>query len=110
MIEYYERLKKNRELFERAEKIASEIKKKAKGIFEDAEVYITGSYARGEHTLSSDLDILIVSERIPEKFSFEFYRDAVIKLTDDPRVNIHLVNRRKFAELKKLYSPLIPVW
>jgi predicted nucleotidyltransferase len=106
---YYRKLEKNKEFFSRINDIAKEIEKKAKEIFEDAEVYITGSYARGEHTLSSDLDILIVSEEIPEKFTFEWYRDVIFRLTDDLRVNVHLLNRRKLSKLKKLYSPMIPV-
>ncbi|WP_307772164.1 MULTISPECIES: nucleotidyltransferase domain-containing protein [Archaeoglobus] len=43
------------------------MKEKARKILGDCEVFIVGSFARGEHTLSSDLDILIVSSKIPEK-------------------------------------------
>lgn len=101
--------RKNREFFEKANEIALEIKDKAKKIFGDCKVYITGSYARGEHTLSSDLDILIVSERVPEKMSFEYYKGVVKELTDDYRINIHILGKKKFEELRGLYEPLIPV-
>ncbi|ADC65578.1 DNA polymerase beta domain protein region [Ferroglobus placidus DSM 10642] len=106
---YFEVLKKNRELFEKADEIAREVKERAKKLFDDCEVYIVGSYAKKEFTLSSDLDILIVSSKIPEKFSFEWYSEIVKSLTDDNRINIHLVSRKKFDNLKSLYRPRIPV-
>ncbi len=69
--------------------IAAEVKERAEKILGNCEVFIVGSYARGEYTLSSDLDILIVSDRIPERFSFKWYVELVRSLTDDERVNIH---------------------
>ena len=107
--EYYEILEKNREFFEKAFKIAKDISEKAKKMFEDCEVFIIGSFARGEHKLSSDLDILIVLDKIPDKIDFEFYSRIVKTLTDDPRVNIHLLNKRRFKEVDKIYSPRIKV-
>ena len=106
---YFDLLKKNREVFEKAEEIAESVKKKAKEIFGDCEVYLIGSYVRGDFTLSSDLDILIISDKIPEKFDFDWYSNVVKKLTNDDRVNVHLVNRKKFAEVEKLYRPRLPV-
>jgi len=108
-LEYYALLEKNREFFEQALDIASKIKDKARKIFGECEVYITGSYARRSYTLSSDLDVLIVSSTIPEKLSFEWYSDVVKKLTDDYRINIHLLNKRRFKETRRVYHPLIPV-
>ena len=67
---YYEMLDKNVEFFRNAFRLAKEVKERARKIFDDCEVFIVGSFARGEHTLSSDLDVLIVSEKIPEKFDF----------------------------------------
>lgn len=106
--EYYKILKKNRELFDRAFEIAAKIKSRAEKIFR-CEVYIVGSFAKNNHTLSSDLDILIVSDEIPEKLEFEWYSKIVKTLTDDTRVNIHLWNRKKFREVEKLYRPRIPI-
>ncbi len=107
--EYYEILEKNKEFFDRAFEIAEQIAKKARELFDDCEVYIVGSFARGEHTLSSDLDILIVSKEIPKKIEFEWFSRIVKTLTDDPRVNIHLVNREKFGDVEKMYSPRIKI-
>ncbi len=110
MIEdYYKILDKNKELFENAHEIAKEIAIKARRLFKDCKVYITGSFARKEHKLSSDLDILIVSNEIPKKIEFRWYCNIVKALTEDPRVNIHLVNKEKFKELERLYSPRIEI-
>lgn len=98
MIDYYRKLKENEKFFERAFEIAREVKKKAKEIFDDCEVFIVGSFARKEHTLSSDLDLLLVSSKIPKKLSFDEYCRIVRLLSDDERINIHLLNREKFEE------------
>ena len=107
--EYYEMLEKNEELFRRAKDVAREIKERASKIFGDCEVYLVGSYARGDYTLSSDLDVLVVSNKIPEKIDFEWYCDIVRRLTDDDRINIHLMNRGKFKEVQGFYSPRLPI-
>lgn len=57
---------------------------------------MVGSYAKGTYTLPSDLDILVVSDNIPEKLNFEWYKNTVKELTDDYRINIHLLNKKKF--------------
>ena len=75
----------------------------------DCEVYIVGSFARKTYTLSSDLDILIVSSEIPEKINFEWYVQIVKSLTEDLRINIHLLNRGKLEKYQKMYSPMIKV-
>jgi len=106
MRRYFEILQRNEEFFKRAEDIAREIKRRAIRILGSCEIYIVGSYARREHTLSSDLDILIVSDAIPERYSFEWYVSMVRNLTDDPRVNIHLLNPKKLRELEALYRPM----
>ena len=106
MRRYFEMLRRNEELFRRAEEVARRVKERAVEMFGECRVYIVGSYARGEHTLSSDLDILIVSDSIPERYSFEWYKSVVWKLTDDPRVNVHLLNPRKLREMEALYRPM----
>jgi len=106
MKRYFEILRRNEEFFRRAEDIAEEIKRRASKVLGDCEVYIVGSYARGEHTLSSDLDVLIISDAIPERYSFEWYVSVVRNLTDDPRVNVHLLNPKRLRELEALYRPM----
>ena len=107
--EYYDILEKNKEFFDRSFEIAGQIAKKAREIFDDCEVYIAGSFAREEHKLSSDLDILIESRDIPKKIEFEWFSKVAKTLTDDHRVNIYLINREKFREVEKMCSPRIRI-
>ncbi len=109
MEEYFKLLEENEKIFKEALNIAKNIAVKARELFEDCEVYIVGSFARKEYTLSSDLDILIVSNTIPEKIDFEWYYRIVKNLVDDYRINIHLLNKEKFRKLRKSYSPMIKV-
>ncbi len=109
LMEYFRLLEKNRKFFDNAMITARQVERRAKKIFDDCQVFIVGSFAEGRHKLSSDLDILIISQKIPEKFSFEWYCNIVKRLSDDNRVNIHLVNKRKFKEVKRLYWPRIEV-
>jgi len=109
MIEYYRKLKENEKFFAKAFEIAEGIKRKAEKLFGDCEVFIVGSFARGEHRLNSDLDLLIVSTKIPSKLNFEDYCKFVKALTEDDRINIHLLNRERFEEMKRFYEPMIRV-
>ncbi|MDK2795724.1 MAG: uncharacterized protein PWQ58_923 [Archaeoglobaceae archaeon] len=108
-LDYYRRLRKNEEFFAKAYEIAKEIKKRAKEVFGDCDVFIVGSFAQGEHTLSSDLDLLIVSSKIPSRLKFEEYSKFVKLLTNDDRVNIHLLSKESFEEVKKFYEPRIEI-
>ena len=107
--EYFRILDESEEFFERALEVARRIAERAEGLFGDCEVYVVGSFARGVHTLSSDLDVLIVSDGIPDRVDFEWYYDVVKALTSDHRVNVHLLSRRKFRERKRMYAPMIRV-
>lgn len=44
-----------------------EISRVVVDIAPDARIYVVGSVARGDHTASSDVDILVVSQSIPER-------------------------------------------
>ncbi|MEG9194922.1 MAG: nucleotidyltransferase domain-containing protein [Archaeoglobales archaeon] len=109
MMKYYEMLKKNGDFFAKAFDIARDVKKRARELFRECEVFIVGSFARGDHKLSSDLDILIVSDSIPERLRFEEYCEIVKKIAEDPRINIHLLSRSKFHEYESLYRERIEV-
>ena len=67
---------KSKEIFEELKKLAEKIKKDFK-----AEVYLFGSFAKGEITEASDIDLLIIGnfkEKMPERIS------EILKLTDLP--------------------------
>ncbi|HDI74537.1 MAG TPA: nucleotidyltransferase domain-containing protein, partial [Thermoprotei archaeon] len=50
-----------------------------------------------------------VSNSIPEKIDFEWYCKIVKALTDDYRINIHLLSKKRLKEYEKIYSPMIKV-
>jgi len=54
-------LKRSPKLYETREKVLEILAKLAEEL--DATVYLFGSYARGDHLLDSDVDVLVVSER-----------------------------------------------
>ncbi|MEM5820891.1 MAG: nucleotidyltransferase domain-containing protein [Candidatus Aenigmatarchaeota archaeon] len=110
MIEkYYKSLEENKKFFENALEIAKEIKERVKKFFKDYKIYIGGSFARNEHKLNSDLDIIIVSPEIPEKMKFDEYFKIISELCEDERVNIHLLNKDFFERNKRIYKRLIEV-
>jgi len=43
------------------------------------------------------------------KIKFEWYCNVVKELTDDPRINLHIVNKEGFKELEKIYFPRIKI-
>lgn len=67
---------KSKEIFEELKKLAGKIKEDFK-----AEVYLFGSFAKGEFTEGSDIDLLIIGEfkgKMPERIM------EIIKYTDLP--------------------------
>jgi len=57
-------LLKSKEMF-RWESIAKRVAKASRKVLGDVEVYVFGGFAKGEVTAASDLDILIISGRLP---------------------------------------------
>jgi len=77
-----------------------EIARSAKEILgDDARVYVFGSAVRGELTAISDIDILIVSKRIPRSFMERVKLKLKImdssSLPDHSPFELHLVNERE---------------
>jgi len=71
----------------------------SKSVLGDCEVYVFGSYIEGEATGGSDVDILIISDRVPQKTSVRW--DLISRIEDLSGLppfhpyEIHLVNRRE---------------
>ncbi len=72
--------------------------------FEDAEVYLVGSIARGEVERASDVDLLVLTGKVPEK---ERRREIVKKvrekanLTPEHSIDIHFDDKRRREEALK---------
>jgi predicted nucleotidyltransferase len=71
---------------------AKMIKKKAKELLDDAEVYVFGSVVRGNYNPMSDIDIMIVSEKFPDNIIEQAKIKAKILEDFEPGIfQIHLV-------------------
>ncbi|AAB89634.1 MULTISPECIES: nucleotidyltransferase domain-containing protein [Archaeoglobus] len=64
---FIETAREERKYFENYRHYAKIIKKLAKKMLEDAEVYVFGSVVEGRHTPANDIDILIVSKHVPKR-------------------------------------------
>ncbi|MBC7091544.1 MAG: nucleotidyltransferase domain-containing protein [Nitrososphaeria archaeon] len=83
-------------------KIAYEVKKIIKEIDSNAKVYVFGSTVRGKYTASSDIDMLVVTEKIEEKnrMAVEVYKHV------EAPVELHIVTPEKFENwYKKFIKP-----
>ncbi|MFV0363606.1 MAG: nucleotidyltransferase domain-containing protein [Suipraeoptans sp.] len=68
---------------ERLKIFLDEYRKSVKNIFGETEfrIILYGSYARGDFTETSDIDIMIIVDSQPEKISF--YADRIYDITYD---------------------------
>ncbi len=83
-----------RKAFKDLDKNLEKIKNAVKGIDSEAEIYLFGSVARGENTFSSDIDILILSEKDT--------RQILSVLADfGPPFEFHIYEHDALEEFKK---------
>jgi len=73
--------------------VAYEVKKIINGIDSNAKLYVFGSVVRGRYTAASDIDILVVTERIGERYMMMV---EVYKKVKAP-VELHVVTPEKFV-------------
>ncbi|QED60725.1 nucleotidyltransferase domain-containing protein [Enterococcus durans] len=78
-----------------------EIKERVKPVAEKYEipvVYIFGSYARNEATNESDIDFLVGTTGLPEKYRWSVYSDFFDELKEAVDHEIDLVEMEAFEE------------
>ncbi len=82
-------------------KVALRVKEIVLGIDPEAEVYVFGSVVRGKFTAASDIDILVVTRRINQKYSMmvEVYRQV------DAPIELHIATPE---QVKKWFKRFIP--
>jgi predicted nucleotidyltransferase len=80
--------KRRREIFENLDEYLKKIVEIVEKIDSNAEVYLFGSVAEGRHLISSDIDILMVSNLHPGRIIAELWLNGI----DDP-FEIHIVTR-----------------
>lgn len=70
-------------------------------------VYLFGSKARGDFTPDSDLDLLIVIEKLDECIQDDIHLlGARVSLEYDVLINTHLVTRARWEEIAAQQAPL----
>ncbi len=98
-----EEAKRRAKIFSRLEEHLRVIVNTVKSLDPEAEVYLFGSVAEGRHLLSSDIDVLVVTEAHPGTVLAELWRRGI----GDP-FEVHVVGRemleayRRRAKLVKL--------
>jgi len=83
-----EEAKRRAEIFRDLEKYLGVIAEAVKEIDGDAEVYLFGSVAEGRHTLSSDIDVLVVTDKPPGEVLAKLWERGV----EDP-FEIHVATK-----------------
>jgi len=91
-----EEAKRRAEIFRNLDKYLKIIAETVKEFDKNAEVYLFGSVAEGKYLLSSDIDILVVSDLPPGRV-LSILWDKGIK---DP-FEIHVVTREMFQSYKR---------
>jgi len=81
--------------------VAAEVKKVVLEVDPEAEVYVFGSVVRGDYTAASDIDILVVTEKVDRKYEI---MTRVYQRVDAP-VELHVVTRRLYTEWYRRFIP-----
>jgi len=77
------------------------VKKVVLEVDPEAEVYVFGSVVRGDYTAASDIDVLVVTERVDRKHEIV---TRVYRRVDAP-VELHVVTRRLYEEWYRRFVP-----
>ena len=85
-----EEAKRRREVFRNLDKYLSKVCSVVKTYDEDAEVYLFGSVLQSRHLLSSDIDVLIVTDMHPGEMLAVLWNEGF----EDP-FEFHVVSRDK---------------
>jgi predicted nucleotidyltransferase len=81
------------------------IKEKAKKLLKDAEVYVFGSVVRGDYNPMSDIDIMIVSEKVPDNVIEQAKIKA--KILEDFEAGVFQIHLVKPFEYENWYKKFI---
>ncbi|WP_460024354.1 nucleotidyltransferase domain-containing protein [Infirmifilum sp. SLHALR2] len=94
-------MSKELKALEKYMEVAAEVKKVVLEVDPEAEVYVFGSVVRGDYTAASDIDILVVTEKLDRKYDI---MTRVYQRVDAP-VELHVVTRRLYAEWYRRFIP-----
>lgn len=94
---------KRKEIFTNLGKYLETIKEVVHKMDPDAEVFLFGSVAENTHTLSSDIDVLVVTRLEPARVYFELWKSGIkdpFEIHVQPPEKVILYQRR--AKLVKI--------
>jgi len=94
---------KRREAFKNLNGYLARIKKVVKNIDPQAEIYLFGSVAEGNYILSSDIDILIITDKPREKIVTELWKNGI---SDPFEIHIYTV---EYLDLFKKRAKLVKI-
>ena len=77
-------------------KVAVHVKEMIHEFDEYAEVYVFGSVVEGRYTASSDIDILIISDRIPREKRAEIKAKIRGKIGIQVPIQLHIATREEY--------------
>jgi|BEDMetMinimDraft_2_1075160.scaffolds.fasta_scaffold09529_2 Nucleotidyltransferase domain. len=105
-------VREREETFKNAWNIIRKIKEASIEILQEAKIYVFGSFARGDYKIySSDIDILIVSDKISDRMMER--AGIIVDIRKKANANyifqIHLVNSKEFKIYKRFVDKLIEV-
>ncbi len=106
-----ENWRENRKYFENYMDYARVIKRVVRRELDDAEVFVFGSVVEGKHTPASDIDILVVSEKMPARQSERARLRAMVFREIDffAPFEIHLVNPEEFEWYRRFVKKMVRV-
>ncbi|GBC71471.1 hypothetical protein HRbin02_01255 [Candidatus Calditenuaceae archaeon HR02] len=87
---------RRRAVFNNLERYLEKIKRVVESLDKDGEVYLFGSVVEGGYTLSSDIDVLIVTEKDPFQVRAELWRAGIT----DP-FELHIYTPEQAEQLKR---------
>ncbi len=94
---------KRREVFKNLNEYLAKIKKVIKNIDPQAEIYLFGSVAEGNYILSSDIDILIITDKPREKILTELWRNGI---SDPFEIHIYTI---EYLDIFKKRAKLVKI-
>ncbi len=95
--------RRRREVFNNLDKYLGEIVRIVKEVDEDAQLYLFGSVVEGRNLLSSDIDVLIVTNKKPGEVIAKLWSNGVVEPFE-----IHVIDKelleiyRRHGTLKKI--------
>jgi len=98
--------------FENLDRVAEMIRGVLDEYFREYEIYLFGSVAEGDYTMASDIDILIVSNEMPEQVSKR--SEIAVKIYEaiglEAPVELHMVNPEEFQWYRRFMKNYIRLY